>query len=524
MNSDDNCQLTQQSSFAAWLLRYWDYIDTPADFLNFVVDKVTTDSREIDSNCVFIAAKGFQQDGCLYVKDALAKGAVAVLMGSEDKAKLALDWPQMPSNVYGMKALHELLPSVLADFYQGVSQLQLVGVTGTNGKTTVSQLVAQLAVLSQHQAGVIGTLGAGVMGNKGELEHVIKTANTTPSLAKNFELLNQFALTGCDIVTMEVSSAGLDQARVNGLGFDCVIMTNLTQDHLDYHGDMASYANAKRQLFENNPDAAMVLNVDDSTALAWYQDYRSENGTWAIGRYEADHGFEHYLLYKDLVCTAQGFDFVLVSHLGEFKVEMPLYGEFNVYNLLCALAACVCKGIDLALLVTKVPLLKAVSGRMEQFKVGGKVAIVDYAHTPDALAQALKSLHSHCKGKLWCVFGCGGDRDKTKRPLMAQAAQQYADCIVITNDNPRHENPECIAADIQQGLENSSELNVQVQLDRKLAIADTLALANDDDIVLIAGKGHETYQVFGDDVIEYDERAFVHQCCVSLAGLPDQLR
>ena len=323
---------------------------------------------------------------------------------------------------------------------------------------------------------------------------------------------------------MEVSSAGLDQARVNGLGFDCVIMTNLTQDHLDYHGDMASYANAKRQLFENNADADMVLNIDDATALAWYQDYQAESCVWAIGRYDNGHKFEHYLLYRDLVCTAQGFDFTLVSHLGEFTVKMPLYGEFNVYNLLCALAACACKGIDLALLVAKVPQLKAVNGRMEQFKAGRKVAIVDYAHTPDALAQALKSLHSHCKGKLWCVFGCGGDRDKAKRPLMAQAAQQSADCLVITNDNPRHEDPQSIAADIQKGLDQDSSVNVLVQLDRKLAIADTLALANDDDIVLIAGKGHETYQVFGDDVIEYDERAFVHQCCVSLAGLPEQLR
>ena len=184
--AEDDRKLSQQSSFAAWLMRYWDYIDTPADFHNFVVESVTTDSREIETNCVFIAAKGFQQDGSLYVKDALAKGAVAVLMDSEDKANLAQSWPQMPSNVYGMKALHELLPSVLADFYQGVSQLHLVGVTGTNGKTTVSQLVAQLAVLSQYRGGVIGTLGAGEMGSNGQLKNRVENGQYNTISGKEF--------------------------------------------------------------------------------------------------------------------------------------------------------------------------------------------------------------------------------------------------------------------------------------------------------------------------------------------------
>jgi UDP-N-acetylmuramoyl-L-alanyl-D-glutamate--2,6-diaminopimelate ligase len=379
-------------------------------------------------------------------------------------------------------------------------------------------------------AGVIGTLGAGIMASGGDLAKVVATDNTTPSLAKNYELLHRFATDGCQLAAMEVSSAGLDQSRVSGLGFDCVIMTNLSQDHLDYHGDMSNYANAKRQLFESNPDAVMVLNIDDGTARSWYQDYQAESLVWAVGRFQSDHQYEHYLFYKDLVCTAQGFDFTLISHLGQFEVQMPLYGEFNVYNLLCALVALICPVGQspeeatqlLSKLIALVPSLKAVNGRMEQFSAGSKVAIVDYAHTPDALSQALKSLRSHSTGKLWCVFGCGGDRDRTKRPLMAQAAQKYADCIVITNDNPRHEKPQDIAADIQAGLDNTSDVYVEVKLDRKLAIADTLALANDDDIVLIAGKGHETYQVFGDDVIEYDERGFVHQCCVSLTDLLDQ--
>jgi len=269
----------QAQRFVTWLARYRNYLDCdPLE--DFTVAHVTTDSREISTNTVFIATKGYQSDGTEYVLDAIAKGAVAVLMDTKDKAvlraQLATSNTDMPASVYGLAQMHELLPNILADFYQQVSQLELVGITGTNGKTTVSQLIAQLATGLSLKAGVIGTLGAGCMADDGQLVDVQATANTTPSLAHNFRLLNQFAEQGCRLVSMEVSSAGLDQSRVNGLQFDSVIMTNLSQDHLDYHSDMQSYANAKRQLFENNPDAAMIMNIDDAIARQWFDQYSGE--------------------------------------------------------------------------------------------------------------------------------------------------------------------------------------------------------------------------------------------------------
>lgn len=495
---------------------------------DIAIADVCVDSREVKQGSAFIAIKGVGRHGIEFVNAALENGAACVLIDSNDIARLPTLSGLDSDKVIAVKALDNHLSKLLKGFYPGVADIKKVAVTGTNGKTTVSQLIAQLAVLCDMPTGVIGTMGAGVFrlnNDKTIFDACWGTANTTPHLAVNYRLLNKMQAAGSLLATMEVSSIGIEQQRVQQLDFDVAVMTNLTQDHLDYHGDMASYGAAKKRLFLDNPNAAMVLNIDDETALGWYQQwaYHAEQNHHliAVGKYNKQNNFARFLCYDQVQSKNNGFEFILKSHLGDFRVSLPLFGQFNITNTLSALAALVALGMDIKQLVSQMAHLVAVDGRMEQFDYCGSgdgqsvqvKVIVDYAHTPDALNQALSSLRQHSGSKLWCIFGCGGDRDKQKRPLMAKAAEQWADNIVVTNDNPRHEVPKDIAADICAGF--GANAQYKVELNRKQAIASTLAQASNDDIVLIAGKGHETYQVFGDDVIEYDEREFVRRCCVN---------
>ena len=526
--------MVNTSTLSERLAQVWPKLEIDASIADSIPTELCVDSRNIENGSVFVALPGIGSHGVLFVGAAIASGALCVLVDENDINRL----PTL-SSLDSKKIV--IVPDVSGDlflllkaFYPQVAAMKKVGVTGTNGKTTVSQLVAQLSVLCGQGAGVIGTMGAGIFElddaqQKALFKPSIETANTTPHLVINYQLMAQLVEIGAEkgaelgaelkakLVAMEVSSIGIDQKRVDELGFDVVIMTNLTQDHLDYHGDMQTYAQAKKQLFVDNPDAVMVLNMDDETASRWHKDFSNNHQVIAVGQYSAERKLERYLCYDQVRNTGAGFEFMLRSNEGDFKVSLPLFGQFNITNALCAMAAMVGLGVCVKALAEKLSFLSAVDGRMECFNyltenAGNVKAIVDYAHTPDALDKALGSLRQHCQGELWCIFGCGGDRDKQKRPLMAKAAEQWADKIVVTNDNPRHELPQSIADDICTGFTTSTV--VSVELDRKQAIANTLAQANDDDIVLIAGKGHETYQVFGDDVIEYDERAFVMKCCI----------
>ena len=516
------------------LAQVWPKLEVDASIASCIPSQLCVDSRHIEKGGVFVALPGIGSHGAVFVGDAINSGALCVLMDENDINRLPTLSSLDSKKVVVVPDLSAKLPLFLPAFHPQVATVKKVGVTGTNGKTTVSQLVAQLSVLSGQDAGVIGTMGAGTFEfndtqQKAVFKPLIETTNTTPHLVINYQLMAQLAEKGAEkgaeigaqlktnLVAMEVSSIGIDQKRVDSLGFDVVIMTNLTQDHLDYHGDMQTYAQAKKQLFVDNPNAVMVLNMDDETASRWYKNFANNHQVIAVGQYRSERKLARYLCYDQVHNTDAGFEFMLRSNEGDFKVNLPLFGQFNIANALCAMAAMVGLGVSVKVLAKKLSSLSAVDGRMECFDYyaasAGKVkAIVDYAHTPDALDKALGSLRQHCQGQLWCIFGCGGDRDKQKRPLMAKAAQKWTDNIVVTNDNPRHELPQNIADDICAGFSVGTQ--VSVELDRKQAIANTLAQANDDDIVLIAGKGHETYQVFGDDVIKYDERAFVLQCCV----------
>lgn len=466
------------------------------DAVKMQVTDVRIDSREVCPGDVFVATVGVNQDGVKFIDNAIAAGAVAVLLDSRvqiaDKA--------VP--VYAIKDLPDVLPVLLGRFYD-TEKVKLIGVTGTNGKTTISQLIAQLGQQIATKVAVVGTLGAG------PLDNLVEMNNTTPGIANNYRLLEQFAEQGCQFVAMEVSSQGLDQGRVAGLGFDTAVFTNLTQDHLDYHGTMDSYAAAKKILFEQNPDAAKILNIDDSTGQNWYQLWQGDETVIAVGAYDEKYADVKHVMFDEVQYGTSGLSFCLKSYWGSAKVSCPLFGRFNLYNLVSSMAVYLNQGVALEKLVAAAGHIQAVPGRMERFGNGSIAAIVDYAHTPDALAQALKAVKDHVSGRLWCIFGCGGDRDTGKRPLMGQMASRYADEVVVTNDNPRHETPQQIAEQILAGMDEPEK--VVVQLDRKQAILDTFARAKAGDIVLIAGKGHESYQIFGDDIIEYDERRFVGQ-------------
>ena len=484
-------------SLNSWLAPFG--IEAP----QLTVNDVRVDSREIKPGDIFIATNGVNQNGVKFIDSAIKNGAVGVMIDSQAQSQ-AIKVPLILVDDLVMK-----MPELLSAFYPLGLQLKKIGITGTNGKTTVSQLIAQLGEQLKQKVSVVGTMGVG------SLDALVDINNTTPGLVNNYRLLDEFARAGSQYVSMEVSSQGLDQKRTLGIDFDCAIFTNLTQDHLDYHGTLAAYAEAKKALFDDNPLATAVLNIDDATALSWLEQWRGTRDIIVVGQYNADLTDMKHVMFKEVKYTNQGLAFELVSSWGNASVLSPLFGHFNLSNLVGAMAAMLSFGFSLLNVVASVAKLSAVKGRMEQFKHQGISAIVDYAHTPDALAQVLQALKGHVKGQLWCVFGCGGDRDKSKRPMMGAIAEQFADKVVLTTDNPRHEDGLLIIEDIKAGMHCPQKVTVQPQ--RKQAVAQTLTAANNGDIVLFAGKGHETYQVFGDDVIDYDERNYVRQCLKAMS-------
>jgi UDP-N-acetylmuramoyl-L-alanyl-D-glutamate--2,6-diaminopimelate ligase len=313
---------------------------------------------------------------------------------------------------------------------------------------------------------------------------------------------------------MEVSSHALVQQRVAGLLFDVGVFTNLTRDHLDYHGSMAEYGAAKALLFTPQLSRVAVINVSDEFGRKLAA--QSQLPVWAYGKAEHCRGYNRYLAYSDVTATTDGYQLQLTSHAGKHSLYLPLLGEFNIQNVLAAMASMLVLGYELPAVVAACSKLRAVPGRMEQFNFSQQfTAVVDYAHTPDALQQALQSLRKHCAGRLWCVFGCGGDRDRGKRPLMGQIAEQYADHVIITADNPRSEDMLQICDDIAAGM--SPDGSYSIEPDRQAAIKLALISAQAGDVVLIAGKGHETVQIIGAEHRQYDERAYLRQLVTEMA-------
>ncbi|MBD1389953.1 UDP-N-acetylmuramoyl-L-alanyl-D-glutamate--2,6-diaminopimelate ligase [Neiella sp. HB171785] len=461
------------------------------------------DSRQISHGDVFVALRGHQRNGTDFIKAAICQGACAVLVDG-DRVHVSSQW-QVP--VVELTQLPEQLGELAARFYQNSAGAPVaVGVTGTNGKTSVTHYMVQLLQAMNRSAGVIGTLGYG------DPKALHELPNTTPDALTVHRLLAQLQQAGDKAkenwVCMEVSSHGLVQNRVGGVAFQYAVFTNLSRDHLDYHGSMEAYGEAKSALFRWPTLVSATINADDQFGRELLADLSADAIAYGIEDVAALRQYSNWLGIEQLTPTATGFDIELVSSWGEAKAHVPLLGRFNLSNVLAALGPLLAAGLPLPQLAQALSALKPVAGRMESFQQADHpVCIVDYAHTPDALAVALQAARYHCQGKLWVVFGCGGDRDKGKRPLMAKAAEQYADQVIVTADNPRSEAQQDISADIINGFQDPAA--VMTIEDRHQAIQTALREANLDDLIVIAGKGHEDYQLIADQRLNFSDRAVV---------------
>ncbi|KDM92745.1 UDP-N-acetylmuramoyl-L-alanyl-D-glutamate--2,6-diaminopimelate ligase [Photobacterium galatheae] len=466
------------------------------------VDALTMDSRAVSPGCIFVAIKGHATDGRQYIAAAIAAGASAVLAQAEANQPDGLVEYLDDIPVITIQGLPEKLSDMAAVVYgQPDQKLQLVSVTGTNGKTTVSQILAQWAALLGRTSGVMGTTGNGLLGK------LTPSMNTTGNAIDVQRTLAELTQQGADFAAMEVSSHGLVQGRVKALHFAASIFTNLSRDHLDYHGDMAAYADAKQSLFTQHHAGVAVINADDAVGRVWLTTLPDAVAVATESQLLAAHPGPKLWLTA-VSYTTQGVTASFDSSWGAGELTAPLVGAFNVSNLLLALATLLSLGYPLDALLAAAPRLQAVTGRMEVFQTADKpMMVVDYAHTPDALEKALAALRHHCEGQLWCLVGCGGERDRGKRPMMASVAEQLADHVILTDDNPRSESPQQIVNDMLAGLTHPER--VQVIHDRAEACKQAFIQAGADDIVLVAGKGHEDYQVLAGKTIHYSDRETV---------------
>ncbi len=472
-------------------------------FNNIKLNDMTLDSRSVKTGCLFVAVKGHSADGRKYIAQAVQAGASAVLAECEEatqhlQVRLADKVP-----VISYFQLPQHLSAIADKFYGEPSQkLTLVGVTGTNGKTTVSQLLAQWMHILGRKPAVMGTIGNGLFGQ------IKAAANTTGSAVEIQASLADFVAQGADFAAIEVSSHGLVQYRAEALQFAAVVFTNLSRDHLDYHGTMEDYAAAKKRLFGELHSKQKIINADDEIGRQWLAELPDAVAVSCDPAFQPTQ--KTWLKLTALQFNNQGAHIQFDSSWGRAEIDSRLIGAFNVSNLLLVLATLLSLGYPLADLVATVSRLSGVCGRMEMLTAAHKpTVIVDYAHTPDALEKALQAARIHCEGKLWCIFGCGGDRDAGKRPLMAKVAERFADEIITTDDNPRTEDKRKIMADILAGFSNPQA--VRVIHDREQAIQTALQSAVENDVILIAGKGHEDYQIIGTTKHHFSDQEVVRK-------------
>jgi UDP-N-acetylmuramoyl-L-alanyl-D-glutamate--2,6-diaminopimelate ligase len=481
-----------------------DLIAVPADD-DGEITGLALDSRLVKPGDLFFAYPGTQVDGRDFIEDAVSKGAVAIVaeaVGASGarpvenlNTRATAGRPYKNISVFSISNLTSQIGIIAARFYGNPSQpMQVIGITGTNGKTSCCHFIAQALHMNGEACGVIGTVGNGLYQNGHQ--HLQAAELTTPDAITLQTQFAEWRQQQVKFVAMEAASHGLVQGRLNGTQLAIAVFTNLTRDHLDYHGDMESYAQAKRLLFTQPGLRYAVLNVDDEYGRKWAEELKEK---LMVFKYSliADRT-EQTISVHHAQFDAIGFTASIHTPWGEGVLHNPfLIGRFNLSNLLAALTVLGILGMPLEIILARLAEVQPVAGRMQT--VGGDnkpLAIIDYSHTPDSLEKALQILREQCKGKLWCVFGCGGDRDRGKRPLMGKIAEQYADCVVITDDNPRHENAREIVAEILTGLMDPA--GAIIEHDRRRAIEHALNCAQSDDIVLIAGKGHETYQIIGD--------------------------
>jgi murE/murF fusion protein len=461
---------------------------------------LSSDSRNIKPGFLFVALAGENYDGRDYINKAMERGAVAVI-----------DEKMIPD-------LRNKLGDIAARFYDyPAREMTIVGITGTNGKTSCSQFLAEALQINNIPCGIIGTLGIGF---PGKLQYGIHTTPDPIFLQQQLSYLHQ---QGAKVIAMEVSSHALEQGRVNGIDFNIAIFTNLSRDHLDYHGNMQNYAAAKQKLFERPELQHAIINVDDDFGLQLMDSRlrgndKEKNGNDKkrrrklniIGYCTGESMYSPNALIhaENIKFNNSGFNARVITPWGEGILTSKLLGRFNVSNLLAVIGALGILKIPLSKTLDSLSKLTNIPGRMQTFGGNKKpLIVIDFAHTPDALQEVLTSLREHCKGSLWCVFGCGGDRDRGKRPLMGEIAERLSDHIIITDDNPRTEDAEQIVQDIMHDL--LCPWAAEIEHDRGVAIAHAIECAKPEDIVLIAGKGHEPYQIIGTEKIPFNDAEHV---------------
>ncbi|MDA8233503.1 MAG: UDP-N-acetylmuramoyl-L-alanyl-D-glutamate--2,6-diaminopimelate ligase [Clostridia bacterium] len=464
--------------------------------MDMEIKGIAYDSRKVKPGYLFVCIEGFRTDGHNYIAGALANGAVAVVVQREVVDLDRVPWIKVPDT-------RRALAYLSARFYDYPStKLKMVGVTGTNGKTTITYLVEAIMKAAGYKIGLIGTIQNKIG------DQVFPVTNTTPMALELQELLNDMVEQGVGYAVMEVSSHALELGRVDGCEFDVAVFTNITQDHLDFHGTMENYLEAKSKLFSGLKKESVknnrkygIINKDDP-----HNGYLIERTNGEVITYGVENQAD--IMAAQIHIQANGVTFDVTTPRGEARIRLATTGMFSVYNALAAIAVGFVEGIDLQIIKEALEGLKGVAGRFEPVDEGQDFAvIVDYAHTPDGLENILKTAREFAEGRIITVFGCGGDRDKTKRPIMGRIAAQLGDFTVITSDNPRSEDPATILDDVEAGTAEvvGPEKYMKV-VERREAIRHAITMAKPGDIILIAGKGHETYQIIGDQVLDFDDR------------------
>ncbi|RMA96990.1 UDP-N-acetylmuramoyl-L-alanyl-D-glutamate--2,6-diaminopimelate ligase [Hydrogenothermus marinus] len=453
---------------------------------------ITNNTKDIKPNSIFFAIKGSKFDGHQFIKKAVSKGAKVIFISDKSKIK---DLKNINATIVLVDNTRKAQALVAKKFYGNPSKdLKVIGITGTNGKTTVSNLIYQYLSMYGKEIGIIGTIWYRFK------DKIYDAGRTTPDSIKWNELLRKMKNQGAQFISAEISSHAIDQYRVYGTKFEGGIFTNLTQDHLDYHKDMESYFQTKKSFFDyilqEKEDALISTNVDNYYGKRIYEEFKNKN---IISYGKESSQFK----IKNFETSMEGLYFE-VNYKGKIlKLKSRLRGDFNIYNISAAFSFLAEYGIDIEFLKEATRKLIPIKGRFEIIPAKDFLVVNDYAHTPDALENILKSLLKIKKRRIIIVFGAGGDRDKTKRPKMGSIAEKYADIIILTSDNPRSEDPVDIIEDIKTGMEMKKDI-IEI-VDREEAIKEAIKIAMPEDIVLISGKGHETYQIIGENIYHFDD-------------------
>lgn len=447
---------------------------------------IAYDSRKVEAGFLFVAVKGFETDGHKYIESAIRNGAVAVL-GEDDVS--------CPCTYAKTQDSRKALAVCSAEFFgHPEKKLKIIGITGTNGKTTTTYLIRQILMLKGYRCDLIGTNQI-IIGDE-----IIESSRTTPESFDLFEIFAKMTESGGEYVVMEVSSHSLELDRVYGVTFETAVLTNITQDHLDFHKTMDNYARAKAKIFAMSKSGA--VNADDSYCDLMLKHSKSKAVTYSIEN-ESDVRAENIRM------SERGVIFTLNCDGCEKEMRLGIPGKFSVYNALAAICACRNIGVDMADIEKGLVLAKSVKGRIEVVRTNTPYTIIiDYAHTPDGLENIISAVNAFAKGRVITVFGCGGNRDATKRPKMGRIAESLSDIAIVTSDNPRCEEPSEIIKDILGGMEKDNHVVVE---NRKEAIAYAMKIAHKDDIIILAGKGHETYQEINHIKYDFDERDVVRE-------------